>query len=78
MSVHDDVRAKIAPLTDALTNCVTELELLPIEHRVRVMRALNALFQEPAQSTWQQLGGSLSAKQQSVLDGMTPIGFGAR
>lgn len=34
-------------LTDAFTVCALKLDRLPIETRRRVLRAINALFQEP-------------------------------
>lgn len=66
---HAKVRAEIQPLTDALTNCVTELELLSPSHRARVMQALKALF--PEQQAAMTLGGidwqSGQARQLDIL-----------
>jgi hypothetical protein len=83
---HAKARAEIQPLTDALVNIVTELALLTPVQRSTVLRMINAAYAVPEPSTspldlfrggGQISGGlGLSAKQQGVLDGMTPIGAG--
>lgn len=70
---HAKARAEIQPLTGALVNIVTELALLSPVQRSTVLRMLNAAYAVPEPSTGFHLG-TLSAKQQSVLDGLTPIG----
>lgn len=76
MSDHAKIRAEVAPLTDALTNCITELELIPLEQRRRVMRALNALF--PGHDTTDPLALYRGALQQggSISSGGITYGQG--
>jgi hypothetical protein len=73
---HAKARAEIAPLTDALVNIVTEMALLTPVQRSTVLRMINAAYAVPEPSTGKISGGLLSAQQQSVLDGITPIGPG--
>lgn len=72
MTIQDEATV----LTGTFSVCTEALWNLPPEMRQRVLRAINALFQEPPEVPMKSGGTTLTLQQLDAINRMTPIGPG--